>query len=56
MVSAFQEIQGWLDWLVLARSQDFGQNIELADQPYYMDTDQTDQPCYRDIDLVGPIR
>jgi hypothetical protein len=56
MVSAFQEIPGWLDWLVLARSQEFDQNIELADQPYYMDTDQTDQPSDREIDLVGPRR
>jgi hypothetical protein len=41
-VSAFQEIQRWLDWLALAHSQEFGENIELADRP-----------CCKDIDQAG---
>ena len=56
MVSAFPRDSGVVGLAGIGAFQEFGQNIELADQPYYRDIDQIDQPCYRDIDLVGPRR
>ena len=56
MVSAFQELQVWLDWLVLAHSQESGRDIELADRPCCMDIDLADQPYCKGIDLAGPKR